>query len=215
MTCRTAPRSRRSCKSSGPSSVAAGFTTAPNLSGQQDLPKCHLVAQHNQHADRRLLPLSKLEPRKSTRLRRPYPSRYLPLLSAGPISQRRNAWWQRPTPTWNRRDRLLPDADTFRQRRISEHQPAESVLNTPAGPGRRGPGISQTLFDFGRRGASLENVEANYDATVASYRQTVLSAFQEVEDDLAALRYLAEEAAQQQEAVTAAEPVSRARNRSL
>ena len=67
-----------------------------------------------------------------------------------------------------------------------------------------GPGISQTLFDFGRRGASLENVEANYDATVASYRQTVLSAFQEVEDDLAALRYLAEEAAQQQEAVTAA-----------
>jgi len=67
-----------------------------------------------------------------------------------------------------------------------------------------GPGLSQTLFDFGRRGATLQSVEANYDATVASYRQTVLSAFQEVEDDLSALRYLAEEAAQQQEAVTAA-----------
>jgi NodT family efflux transporter outer membrane factor (OMF) lipoprotein len=67
-----------------------------------------------------------------------------------------------------------------------------------------GPGLSQTLFDFGRRGAQLEGVEASYDATVASYRQTVLSAFEEVEDDLASLRYLAEEAAQQQEAVTAA-----------
>jgi NodT family efflux transporter outer membrane factor (OMF) lipoprotein len=67
-----------------------------------------------------------------------------------------------------------------------------------------GPGLSQTLFDFGRRGAALEGAEASYDATVASYRQTVLSAFQEVEDDLASLRYLAEEAAQQQEAVTAA-----------
>jgi NodT family efflux transporter outer membrane factor (OMF) lipoprotein len=67
-----------------------------------------------------------------------------------------------------------------------------------------GPGISQTLFDFGRRGAQLQGAEAAYDGTVASYRQTVLSAFQEVEDDLAALRYLAEEAAQQQEAVIAA-----------
>jgi len=68
-----------------------------------------------------------------------------------------------------------------------------------------GPALSETLFDFGRRGAQLQNVEAAYDATVASYRQTVLAAFQEVEDDLSALRYLAEEAAQQQEAVTAAQ----------
>jgi len=67
-----------------------------------------------------------------------------------------------------------------------------------------GPSLSETLFDFGRRGAALENAEASYDATVASYRQTVLSAFQEVEDDLADLRYLAEEAGQQQEAVVAA-----------
>ena len=68
-----------------------------------------------------------------------------------------------------------------------------------------GPAISQTLFDFGRRDASLRGVEAAYDSTVASYRQIVLSAFQEVEDDLANLRYLAEEAVQQQEAVVAAE----------
>ena len=68
-----------------------------------------------------------------------------------------------------------------------------------------GPGVSQTLFDFGRRDASLRGAQAAYDATAAGYRQTVLSAFQEVEDDLANLRYLAEEAVQQQEAVTAAE----------
>jgi NodT family efflux transporter outer membrane factor (OMF) lipoprotein len=68
-----------------------------------------------------------------------------------------------------------------------------------------GPGVSQTLFDFGRRGAQLQYAQAAYDSTVAAYRQTVLSASQEVEDDLAGLRYLAEEAVQQQEAVTAAQ----------
>jgi NodT family efflux transporter outer membrane factor (OMF) lipoprotein len=68
-----------------------------------------------------------------------------------------------------------------------------------------GPGVSQTLFDFGRRGAALAGAEAAYDGTVAAYQQTVLAAFQEVEDDLANLRYLAEEAVQQQEAVRAAQ----------
>jgi NodT family efflux transporter outer membrane factor (OMF) lipoprotein len=67
-----------------------------------------------------------------------------------------------------------------------------------------GPALSQTLVDFGRRRAQLEGAQAAYDATVAAYRQTVLSAFQEVEDDLASLRYLAEEAGLQQEAVAAA-----------
>jgi NodT family efflux transporter outer membrane factor (OMF) lipoprotein len=65
--------------------------------------------------------------------------------------------------------------------------------------------LSQTLFDFGRRGAALEDARASYDATVAAYRQTILSAFQEVEDDLASLRYLAQEAGEQQEAVAAAQ----------
>ncbi|HEX3875487.1 MAG TPA: efflux transporter outer membrane subunit [Bryobacteraceae bacterium] len=68
-----------------------------------------------------------------------------------------------------------------------------------------GPSLSQTLFDFGRRGAALESARASYDSTVAGYRQTVLSAFQEVEDDLASLRYLSEEAVQQQEAVVASQ----------
>ena len=68
-----------------------------------------------------------------------------------------------------------------------------------------GPSLNQTLFDFGRRGAALASAEASYDATVAGYRQTVLAAFQEVEDDLANLRYLAEEAVQEQDAVTASQ----------
>jgi outer membrane protein TolC len=68
-----------------------------------------------------------------------------------------------------------------------------------------GPSLSQTLFDFGRRGAALQGAEAAYDSTVATYRQTVLSAFQEVEDDLANLHYLAEEAVQEQDAVVASQ----------
>jgi NodT family efflux transporter outer membrane factor (OMF) lipoprotein len=68
-----------------------------------------------------------------------------------------------------------------------------------------GPTLSETVFDFGRRGAALDSAEASYDATVAAYRQTVLSAFQEVEDDLSNLRYLAEQAVQEQEAVVAAQ----------
>jgi NodT family efflux transporter outer membrane factor (OMF) lipoprotein len=68
-----------------------------------------------------------------------------------------------------------------------------------------GPALSETLFDFGRRGAALSSAEAAYDANVASYRQTVLAAFQEVEDDLSNLRYLAEESVQEQNAVTASQ----------
>jgi len=68
-----------------------------------------------------------------------------------------------------------------------------------------GPTLSQTLFDFGRRNAQVQGTQAAFDATVAGYRETVLAAFQEVEDDLASLRYLSEEAGQQAEAVTAAE----------
>ncbi len=78
-----------------------------------------------------------------------------------------------------------------------------------------GPSISETLFDFGRRGAQVENAQAAYDATVAAYRQTVLSAFQEVEDDLASLRYLAEEAPAAGGSRRGGPAVSRARNRPL
>jgi NodT family efflux transporter outer membrane factor (OMF) lipoprotein len=67
-----------------------------------------------------------------------------------------------------------------------------------------GPLMSQTLFDGGRRRAVSESATANYDGTVAAYRQTTLTAFQEVEDNLAALRILEHEAQQQQEATASA-----------
>jgi NodT family efflux transporter outer membrane factor (OMF) lipoprotein len=68
-----------------------------------------------------------------------------------------------------------------------------------------GPQLSETLFDAGRRRATSEAATANYDGTVASYRQTTLSAFQEVEDNLAALRILETEAGQQHEATASAQ----------
>jgi len=52
-----------------------------------------------------------------------------------------------------------------------------------------GPALAMTLFDGGRRSAEKERAEAAYDETVAAYRQSVLTAFQEVEDNLVAARY--------------------------
>ncbi len=68
-----------------------------------------------------------------------------------------------------------------------------------------GPAIMETVYDGGLRKAQTEQARAAYDANVASYRQTVLTGFQEVEDNLAALRILEEEARVQDEAVTAAQ----------
>jgi len=67
-----------------------------------------------------------------------------------------------------------------------------------------GPGISETVFDGGLRQAQTAQARAAYDGTVASYRQTVLTGFQEVEDNLTALRILEEESKVQDEAVNAA-----------
>ncbi len=68
-----------------------------------------------------------------------------------------------------------------------------------------GPSFSEILFDAGRRHAQVDFQRAAFDATSANYRQTVLTAFQQVEDDLAALRILENEAAIEAEAVKAAE----------
>lgn len=67
-----------------------------------------------------------------------------------------------------------------------------------------GPAISETLFDGGLRRAQTDQARAAYDASVAAYRQTTLTGFQEVEDNLAALRILENEARAQEEAVKAA-----------
>lgn len=67
-----------------------------------------------------------------------------------------------------------------------------------------GPSVSETIFDGGLRRAQSNQAKAAYDASVAAYRQTVLNAFTEVEDDLAALRILEDEAKFQDEAVDSA-----------
>jgi NodT family efflux transporter outer membrane factor (OMF) lipoprotein len=64
-----------------------------------------------------------------------------------------------------------------------------------------GPGISETVFDGGLRRAQTDYARAGYEGSVATYRQTVLTAFQAVEDNLAALRILEQEAQVQDEAV--------------
>ena len=67
-----------------------------------------------------------------------------------------------------------------------------------------GPVLAQSIFDAGLRRAQTEQAIAAYDATVAEYRQAVLAGFQDVEDNLAALRILEEEAEVQEDAVRAA-----------
>jgi NodT family efflux transporter outer membrane factor (OMF) lipoprotein len=68
-----------------------------------------------------------------------------------------------------------------------------------------GPLLAETIYDAGRRRATVQQTLAAYDATVANYRQTVLTAFQQVEDNLAALRILENEAKAEDEAVKAAQ----------
>jgi NodT family efflux transporter outer membrane factor (OMF) lipoprotein len=68
-----------------------------------------------------------------------------------------------------------------------------------------GAQLAETLFDRGKRRAQVKLTEAAYDATVANYRQTVLAAFQQVEDSLAQLRILSEEGVIADRAVKAAQ----------
>ncbi|MGF6776682.1 efflux transporter outer membrane subunit [Paraburkholderia sp. GAS334] len=67
-----------------------------------------------------------------------------------------------------------------------------------------GPSVSETLFDGGLRTATVAQYKAQYEGTVAAYRQTVLTAFQQTEDYLAAQRILATQLEQQKEVVDAA-----------
>ncbi len=67
-----------------------------------------------------------------------------------------------------------------------------------------GPQLAETVFDAGLRSAQVAAARATYDQTIANYRQTVLAGFQQVEDELAALRILEQEADVQDRAVKAA-----------
>lgn len=82
-----------------------------------------------------------------------------------------------------------------------------SLANWISVPGRiwsLGPQLAVTLFDGGAKRALNNQAIAVYDADVAAYRQTVLSAFQNVEDNLASLRILKQEALVQNDASAAA-----------
>ena len=83
-----------------------------------------------------------------------------------------------------------------------------SIVNWLSWPSRLwavGPSVAETIFDAGRRRAASDSAAASYDEAVANYRQTVLTAFQQVEDNLSTLRVLEEQAKAQRVAVAAAE----------
>lgn len=80
-----------------------------------------------------------------------------------------------------------------------------TLLQDPSAIWSVGASAAFTVFDVGRRRALTEEAKTGYDFTVANYRQTTLTAFQQVEDDLAALRILEQEAGVQAIAVEAAQ----------
>jgi NodT family efflux transporter outer membrane factor (OMF) lipoprotein len=85
---------------------------------------------------------------------------------------------------------------------------SSNISKLVSGPSRFwavGPAISQTVFDGGLRRGQTEEARAVFQSSVAQYRETVLAGFQEVEDNLAALRILQNEAQVQDEAVKAAQ----------
>ncbi len=78
------------------------------------------------------------------------------------------------------------------------------LLSAPNRVWSLGPALAATLFDAGARSAATDAARAGFEQAAANYRQTVLAALQEVEDNLAALRILEDEARLQNEAVRAA-----------
>jgi NodT family efflux transporter outer membrane factor (OMF) lipoprotein len=81
----------------------------------------------------------------------------------------------------------------------------KNLLTLPSGFWSVGPSLSETIFDAGLRRAAVQQFLALYNGNVASYRQTVLTAFQQVEDFLAAVRILSKQIQQQIAAEQSAE----------
>jgi NodT family efflux transporter outer membrane factor (OMF) lipoprotein len=86
-----------------------------------------------------------------------------------------------------------------------ESSAISTLINGPSGLWSIGLSAVGTIFDGGRRHAVTDQARAAYDYQVASYRQDVLTGFQQVEDNLAAVRILENEANIQDEAVVAAQ----------
>ena len=81
----------------------------------------------------------------------------------------------------------------------------KTLFNSSSAAWSYGGGAAQTVFDAGATLAKVRGARAGYDQAVASYRQTVLTAFQQVEDALAAARVLQDEAALRQQASASAD----------
>jgi NodT family efflux transporter outer membrane factor (OMF) lipoprotein len=79
-----------------------------------------------------------------------------------------------------------------------------NLVNVPNTIWSLGPSLAFSLFDGGLREANVKIAEAGLDQATATYKQTVLNAFQEVEDNLSSIALLHEEAQVQQEALNAA-----------
>ena len=87
--------------------------------------------------------------------------------------------------------------------------PLDRLFRVPFRFWSLGFNASETLLDFGARSAQVQAARAAYDASVAGYRQAVLTAFQQVEDNLAGLRIQAEEATIQEAAIAEAAEAAR------
>lgn len=79
-----------------------------------------------------------------------------------------------------------------------------TLLSAPSRFWSLGAGLAGTVLDFGARGSAVDTSRAAYEGAVADYRQAVLQAFQEVENSLASVHWLAQESKFQEEAARAA-----------
>jgi NodT family efflux transporter outer membrane factor (OMF) lipoprotein len=84
------------------------------------------------------------------------------------------------------------------------HRAVAGLVSAPSAAWSVGGAATETVLDFGSRAAEVRRARAAYDAAVAAYRQTVLAAFQQVEDQLAALRTLEQQDAVQDRSVHSA-----------
>jgi NodT family efflux transporter outer membrane factor (OMF) lipoprotein len=83
------------------------------------------------------------------------------------------------------------------------------LFASPASTWSIGGNVAETLLDFGSRSAQVEQARATFDQNIASYRQTVLTGFQQVEDELSTLRILQQQAVVEIDAVKTAQEAAR------
>jgi NodT family efflux transporter outer membrane factor (OMF) lipoprotein len=86
-----------------------------------------------------------------------------------------------------------------------ESSAIKNILDWPSRFWSVGPSVSENVYDGGLRRATVNQYIATYNANLAAYRQSVLTAFQQVEDSLAAVRILSQQVLRQQEAVNSAQ----------